>query len=58
MLILEGLAILAITGYAGYFGAAAGVLLLALLLRAGGATLAHANASKNALMGIAPRCAC
>ncbi|BBZ01494.1 UPF0721 transmembrane protein [Mycolicibacterium chitae] len=53
VLILEGLAVLAITGYAGYFGAAAGVLLLALLLRAGGATLAHANASKNALMGIA-----
>ena len=33
--------------YGGYFGAAAGVLLLALLLRAGHATLAHANASKN-----------
>ncbi len=53
VLIIEGLAILLITGYAGYFGAAAGVLMLALLLRAGGATLAHANASKNALMGVA-----
>ena len=39
--------------YGGYFGAAAGVLLLALLLRAGGATLAHANAGKNVILGVA-----
>ncbi len=49
--ILEAGAILVIAIYGGYFGAAAGVLLLALLLRAGGATLAHANASKNVLLG-------
>lgn len=53
MLFIEGAAILAIALYGGYFGAAAGVLLLALLLRAGGATLAHANASKNVLLGAA-----
>ena len=51
VVILEGLAILLIAIYGGYFGAAAGVLLLALLLRAGEATLAHANASKNVLLG-------
>jgi uncharacterized membrane protein YfcA len=51
VLILEGLAILLIAIYGGYFGAAAGVLLLALLLRAGEATLAHANAAKNVLLG-------
>jgi uncharacterized membrane protein YfcA len=50
---LEAAAIFAITIYGGYFGAAAGVLLLALLLRAGGATLAHANASKNVILGVA-----
>ncbi len=49
----ESAAILAICIYGGYFGAAAGVLLLAMLLRAGGATLAHANASKNAILGVA-----
>lgn len=48
---LEGAAIFAIAIYGGYFGAAAGVLLLALLLRAGSSTLAHANASKNVLLG-------
>lgn len=37
-------AIFAICIYGGYFGAAAGVLLLALLLRVGGTTLARANA--------------
>ena len=47
------LAIFLICIYGGYFGAAAGVLLLALLLRAGHATLAHANASKNVILGIA-----
>jgi uncharacterized membrane protein YfcA len=51
MLLLEGAAILAIAVYGGYFGAAAGVLLLALLLRAGKTTLPHANASKNVLLG-------
>jgi uncharacterized protein len=51
--VLEGGAILLIAVYGGYFGAAAGVLLLALLLRAGEATLAHANASKNVLLGAA-----
>lgn len=53
MMLLEGAAIFAICIYGGYFGAAAGVLLLALLLRAGGATLASANASKNVILGIA-----
>ncbi|MDT5017435.1 MAG: uncharacterized protein QOD39_3595 [Mycobacterium sp.] len=51
--LLESGAFLAICIYGGYFGAAAGVLLLALLLRADGATLAHANASKNVILGIA-----
>ncbi len=53
LLILEGAAIFAICIYGGYFGAAAGVLLLALLLRAGGATLARANAGKNVVLGVA-----
>lgn len=39
--------------YGGYFGAAAGVILLAVLLRVGGAGLAHANATKNVLLGVA-----
>jgi uncharacterized protein len=39
--------------YGGYFGAAAGVLLLALLLGSGHATLARANASKNVILGVA-----
>ncbi len=52
-MLLESAAIFAICVYGGYFGAAAGVLLLAMLLRAGGATLAHANASKNVILGIA-----
>lgn len=51
--LLESTAIFLICIYGGYFGAAAGVLLLALLLRAGHATLAHANASKNVILGIA-----
>lgn len=50
---LEAGAIFLITMYGGYFGAAAGVLLLALLLRGGGATLAHANAAKNVILGVA-----
>ena len=49
----ESAAIFLICVYGGYFGAAAGVLLLALLLRAGHATLAHANAGKNVILGIA-----
>ena len=50
-LIIESAAIFAICIYGGYFGAAAGVLLLALFLRAGGATLARANAGKNVILG-------
>ncbi len=50
---LEAAAIFAICIYGGYFGAAAGVLLLAMLLRTGGATLAHANAGKNVILGVA-----
>jgi len=50
---LEAGAIFLVCVYGGYFGAAAGVLLLALLLRAGHATLAHANAAKNVIVGIA-----
>jgi uncharacterized membrane protein YfcA len=51
--LLEAAAIFVICIYGGYFGAAAGVLLLAMLLRAGGASLAHANAGKNVILGIA-----
>jgi uncharacterized membrane protein YfcA len=51
--LLESTAIFLICVYGGYFGAAAGVLLLALLLRAGRASLAHANADKNVILGMA-----
>lgn len=51
--VLESLAILLIAVYGGYFGAAAGVLLLALLLRTTHAALARANAFKNVLLGVA-----
>jgi uncharacterized membrane protein YfcA len=51
--VLEAAAMLVICIYGGYFGAAAGVLLLALFLQAGGATLPHANASKNVILGVA-----
>jgi uncharacterized membrane protein YfcA len=51
--LLESAAIFLICIYGGYFGAAAGILLLALLLGAGGAPLAPANAAKNAILGIA-----
>jgi uncharacterized protein len=51
--LLEATAIFVICIYGGYFGAAAGVMLLAMLLRAGGATLAHANAGKNVILGVA-----
>lgn len=49
----ESVAISAICVYGGYFGAAAGVLLLALLLTTGSDTLAHANAGKNVVLGVA-----
>lgn len=39
--------------YGGYFGAAAGVILLALLLASSGETLARSNALKNAILGLA-----
>jgi uncharacterized membrane protein YfcA len=51
--LLESTAIFLICIYGGYFGAAAGVLLLALLLRVGHATLAHANAAKNVILAVA-----
>ena len=47
------LAVLAIGVYGGFFGAAAGVLLLALFLRLGAESLAHANAVKNVVLGVA-----
>lgn len=51
--IVEGASIGLIAIYGGYFGAAAGVLLLALLLRTTHASLAKANATKNVLLGVA-----
>ncbi|BBX03514.1 transporter [Mycolicibacterium moriokaense] len=51
--LVEWVAIFGICIYGGYFGAAAGVLLIAVLLRTGGPTLAHANAGKNVVLGIA-----
>ncbi len=51
--LLESVAIFLICIYGGYFGAAAGVLMIALLLRLGHATLAHANAAKNVIAGVA-----
>jgi uncharacterized protein len=51
--ILETVAILAICVYGGFFGAAAGVLLLALFLSTNTDSLAHANATKNVVLGIA-----
>jgi len=52
-LVLQGVAILGICVYGGFFGAAAGVLLLALFLSTGSETLAHANATKNVVLGVA-----
>ncbi len=52
-ILLESVAIFLICIYGGYFGAAAGVLLIALLLHVGHASLAHANASKNVISGVA-----
>jgi uncharacterized membrane protein YfcA len=53
LVVWQPAAIFVIAVYGGYFGAAAGVVLLALLLRTGYATLAHANAAKNVLLGAA-----
>jgi hypothetical protein len=47
------LALFAIGVYAGYFGAAAGVLLLALLLRTTADSLPRCNALKNLVLGLA-----
>jgi len=52
-LALQGLAVFAICIYGGYFGAAAGVLLLALFLRMTATTLPQANARKNVILGSA-----
>ena len=49
--LLAGVFLVAI--YGGYFGAAAGVMLLALMLVLTGETLARANAFKNVVLGIA-----
>jgi uncharacterized membrane protein YfcA len=46
-------AVLATIVYGGYFGAAAGVLLLALLLAVTSEPLARSNAMKNLLLGLA-----
>lgn len=46
-------ATLAVSFYGGYFGAAAGVVLLAVLLAATGDRLVRANAAKNVVLGLA-----
>jgi uncharacterized membrane protein YfcA len=51
--VLKGVAILAVCIYGGFFGAAAGVLLLALFLSTGDESMAHANATKNVVLGVA-----
>jgi uncharacterized membrane protein YfcA len=51
--LMQMAAILLICIYGGYFGAAAGVLLLALLLRGEHAGLAHVNAVRNVTIGVA-----
>lgn len=51
--LLESAAIFLICIYGGYFGAAAGVLLIALLLHVGRTSLPRANASKNIIAGVA-----
>ena len=53
VVVAEMAAIVGIALYGGYFGAAAGVMFLALLLNAGADGLAHANAAKNVLLGLA-----
>lgn len=52
-LALTAVALFAICIYGGYFGAAAGVLFLAVLLRANPGGLAEANAAKNVVLGVA-----
>jgi uncharacterized membrane protein YfcA len=52
-LLTQGAGIFLIAIYGGYFGAAAGVLLLALMLHTSRASLPRANAAKNALLGVA-----
>jgi uncharacterized membrane protein YfcA len=51
--LLEAAAVLAICVYGGFFGAAAGVLMLALFLSMGSQSMAHANAVKNVVLGVA-----
>jgi uncharacterized membrane protein YfcA len=51
--IVEAVGVLAICVYGGFFGAAAGVLLLALFLRTDSESMADANATKNVVLGIA-----
>jgi uncharacterized membrane protein YfcA len=51
--ILKLAAVLAICVYGGFFGAAAGVLLLALFLRTDSESMADANATKNVVLGTA-----
>jgi len=51
--VLMAVATFAICVYGGFFGAAAGVLLLAMFLRTGSESLAHANATKNVVLGVA-----
>ncbi len=51
--VLEVVAIVVLCVYGGFFGAAAGVLMLALFLRTGSASLADANATKNVVLGVA-----
>jgi uncharacterized membrane protein YfcA len=52
-LIGQAVGIFFIAIYGGYFGAAAGVLLLALLLHTSRASLPRSNAAKNVILGIA-----
>ncbi|BBX83323.1 sulfite exporter TauE/SafE family protein [Mycolicibacterium aubagnense] len=51
--LLIAVAIFVICLYGGYFGAAAGVVLLALMLHSGSESMAHANAAKNVILGAA-----
>lgn len=53
VLVAQAAALFLITIYGGYFGAAAGVLLLALLLRTRDDDLPRANAAKNAILAVA-----
>jgi len=52
-LVGQAVGIFFIAIYGGYFGAAAGVLLLALMLHTSRASLPRANAAKNVLLGVA-----